>query len=239
MPEAPRHAKLKQPATRQKSATRLWVPVMAAATLTGVAAAFAFLPGVSPAPRHATARAASAQAVTAAASSGSDVASYQVTAAIHRVTAALEARSFQRIAQQAAARAAQRAARRKHLAALAAARLAQQQAAQQQAAQSPPPPSPSPSSTPTPTPTPTATSAGGDAASSPLGVCIRNAEEGGSYAWGPGNGGGAYQFQLGTWETYGGAASEYGVAGPAYQDQIFDNAIAAGGASNWTAYDGC
>ena len=70
-------------------------------------------------------------------------------------------------------------------------------------------------------------------------VCIRNAEEGGSYAWGPGNGGGAYQFALGTWEKYGGAASEFGVAGPAYQDQIFDNAINAGGASNWTAYDGC
>jgi hypothetical protein len=44
---------------------------------------------------------------------------------------------------------------------------------------------------------------------------------------------------LGTWETYGGAASQYGVAGPAYQDQIFNNAIAAGGASNWTNYDGC
>ena len=80
---------------------------------------------------------------------------------------------------------------------------------------------------------------GGDAAHSALGICIRNAEEGGSYAWGPGNGGGAYQFQLGTWEKYGGAASEYGVAGAAYQDQIFDNAIAAGGASNWTLYDGC
>ena len=77
------------------------------------------------------------------------------------------------------------------------------------------------------------------AARSPLGICIRNAEEGGSYAWGPGNGGGAYQFALGTWEKYGGAASEYGVAGPAYQDQIFDNAVAAGGASNWTSYDGC
>ena len=79
----------------------------------------------------------------------------------------------------------------------------------------------------------------GDAAHSPLGICIRNAEEGGSYAWGPGNGGGAYQFLLGTWETYGGAASEFGVAGPAYQDQIFDNAIAAGAASSWTNYDGC
>jgi hypothetical protein len=79
----------------------------------------------------------------------------------------------------------------------------------------------------------------GDAAHSALGICVRNAEEGGSYAWGPGNGGGAYQFVLSTWERYGGAASEYGVADPAYQDRIFDNAVAAGGASNWTNYDGC
>lgn len=101
--------------------------------------------------------------------------------------------------------------------------------ARQQAAQAPAP-SPSQSAPP---------SSGTDAASSPLGICIRNAEEGGSYAWGPGNGGGAYQFLLSTWEAYGGAASQYGVAGPAYQNQIFDNAIAAGGASNWTNYDGC
>ncbi len=103
-------------------------------------------------------------------------------------------------------------------------------AAQQQAAAQP---GPAPSAAPAPS------SGGGDAASSPLGICIRNAEEGGSYAWGPGNGGGAYQFLLGPWEKYGGAASQYGVAGPAYPDQIFDNAIAAGGAANWTSYDGC
>jgi hypothetical protein len=123
-----------------------------------------------------------------------------------------------------------RAAGHRHRAAPAA-RHPQQQTAQQA----------QPTATPTaaqPTPASTASS-GGDAASSPLGICIRKAEEGGSYAWGPGNGGGAYQFLLGTWEKYGGAASEYGVAGPAYQDRIFDNAIAAGGASNWTAYDGC
>jgi len=104
-----------------------------------------------------------------------------------------------------------------------------------------------PSATPTPSASPSAgvaasppvTSGGGDAAHSALGDCIRNAEEGGSYAWGPGNGGGAYQFDESTWENYGGAASEFGAAGAAYQDQIFDNAIAAGGASNWTDYDGC
>jgi hypothetical protein len=134
--------------------------------------------------------------------------------------------------------------RRKYLARLAAVRLAKKQAAQQaaqqaakQAAQAAAKPTPTP--TPAPAASSTTTSSGTDAAHSALGVCIRNAEEGGSYAWGPGNGGGAYQFVLGTWETYGGAASQYGVAGPAYQDQVFNNAIAAGGASNWTAYDGC
>jgi hypothetical protein len=110
-------------------------------------------------------------------------------------------------------------------------KLAQERAAQRQAAAQQPSPAPS-------SPPPNL-SAGSDPAHSALGICIRNAEEGGSYAWGPGNGGGAYQFAIGTWEAYGGAASEFGVAGPAYQDQIFDNAIAAGGASNWTAYDGC
>jgi membrane protein involved in colicin uptake len=137
-------------------------------------------------------------------------------------------------------RVADRTIRRKYLARLAAARVAKKKAAakaaaqaaaaaQQQAAAKP-----AASASPAPS-----TTSSTDAAHSPLGICIRNAEEGGSYAWGPGNGGGAYQFVLGTWENYGGAASEFGVAGPAYQDQIFDNAIAAGGASNWTAYDGC
>jgi hypothetical protein len=131
-------------------------------------------------------------------------------AAMHHDVAVLEYR---------AARRASIAARRRHLAALAAARQAQ---------------SPAPGSSTAPP-----SSGGANAADSSLGVCIRDAEEGGSYAWGPGNGGGAYQFELSTWERYGGAASEYGVAGPAYQDQVFDNAIAAGGASNWTDYDGC
>jgi len=143
-----------------------------------------------------------------------------VTADVRRTVVARMIRESARVAQ------------RRHLAKLAAARRARRQAAQQQAAAQPSP-SPTPSAAPAPS------GGGGDAASSPLGICIRNAEEGGSYAWGPGNGGGAYQFALGTWEKYGGAASEYGVAGPAYQDQIFDNAIATGGASNWTSYDGC
>ena len=206
MPAAPRHAKPSKPVTRRGA------PVAAAATLTGVAAAFVFLHGGSAAagPSHGT-------KPTMAAMSG--FTSDYVTADVKRTVVASMIRRSARAAQ------------RRHLAKLAAARRARRQAAQQAAAQPSPAPTPSAALAPS--------SGGGDAASSPLGVCIRNTEEGGSYAWGPGNGGGAYQFLLGTWEKYGGAASEYGVAGPAYQDQIFDNAIAAGGASNWTSYDGC
>ena len=207
MPAAPRHAKPSKPATRRGA------PILAAATLAGVAAAFVFLHGGSAAagPSH------DAMPVKSAMSGFT---SDYVTVDVRRGVIA-------RMIRESA-----RAAERRHLAKLAAARRARRQAAQQQATAQPSP-SPTPSAAPAPS------SGGGDAASSPLGICIRNAEEGGSYAWGPGNGGGAYQFLLGTWEKYGGAASEYGVAGPAYQDQIFDNAIAAGGASNWTSYDGC
>jgi hypothetical protein len=209
MPAAPRHAEPRKPAIR------FGAPVVAAATLAGVAAAFVFLHGGSAAPRP------SRHAIEAT-STESGLTDYGVTTAFRRYVATLETRMVRRT---------RTAARLRHLAALAATRHAQQQAP----AQPSPPPNPNPS----PTPTPVPSSGGGNAASSPLGICIRNAEEGGSYAWGPGNGGGAYQFLLSTWEAYGGAASEYGVAGPAYQDQIFDNAIAAGAASMWTNYDGC
>src|SRR6266568_8885167 len=217
MPAASRHAKPKSPATK------FGAPVAAAATLSGVAAAFVFLHNGSAAagPSHHTI-AVTSTTRTSTASRGSGVTSDQMTTVVRHDAAALETRM---------ARLTRMAARRRHLAAVAAARQARQQAAAQ-----PPPPSPSPTPSSSPAPAP---SGGGDAAHSALGICIRNAEEGGSYAWGPGNGGGAYQFLIGTWEHYGGAASQYGVAGPAYQDQIFDNAIAAGGASNWTNYDGC
>jgi hypothetical protein len=207
MPAAPRHAKPSTPATKRGA------PIVAAAALAGVAAAFVFLHSGT-----ATARP-SHDAMPVTSTTSSSTSDY--------LTADMSRRVIARMIRESA-----RAAQRRHLARLAAARRARRQAAQQQAAAQPSP-SPTPSAAPAPS------SGGGDAASSPLGICIRNAEEGGSYAWGPGNGGGAYQFLLGTWEKYGGAASEYGVAGPAYQDQIFDNAIAAGGASNWTSYDGC
>jgi hypothetical protein len=221
MPGASRHAKPKAP---KSPVIRFGAPAAAAAAaLAGVAAAFVFVHGGSAvaAPSHHAA----AGYAAAGRSTAPVVTDEQLATAVHRQVAVAESHKL------AVLRAA---ARRKHLAALAAARLARQQAAAQASAS----PSPSPSSSPSPSPAPSLSSSG-NAAASPLGICIRNAEEGGSYAWGPGNGGGAYQFAQGTWETYGGSASEYGVAGPAYQDQIFDNAIAAGGASNWTAYDGC
>jgi hypothetical protein len=151
----------------------------------------------------------------------------RVTTAVRSDVAAAKAGTAAKLTAQRVRHAQQQAARQQ----AARQQAAQQQAAQQQAQQAAAPP---PSAAPPPP-----SSGGGDPAHSALGTCIRNAEEGGSYAWGPGNGGGAYQFVLGTWEAYGGAASEFGVAGPAYQDQIFDNAVNAGGASNWTAYDGC
>jgi LysM repeat protein len=50
---------------------------------------------------------------------------------------------------------------------------------------------------------------------------------------------GLYQFSASTWEEYGGSASDFGNASVAEQNQVFDNALAAGGQSNWSAYDGC
>jgi LysM repeat protein len=50
---------------------------------------------------------------------------------------------------------------------------------------------------------------------------------------------GLYQFSEGTWEAYGGSASSFGNASVSEQNQVFNNAIAKGGESNWSAYDGC
>ena len=222
MPGAPRHSR---PRSTRKPALRVGVPVLAAATLAGVAAAFVFLSGGSPG----AVAAQSPHSVVSVTSKTSSLASDDMMFHMQHVIAARTVRDTARTI------------RRKYLAGLAAAQLAKKQAAQQAAKQAAKQAAQQAAAQPTPTPSPAAssTSSGSDPAHSSLGVCIRNAEEGGSYAWGPGNGGGAYQFQIGTWEKYGGAAGEFGVAGPAYQDQIFDNAINAGGASNWTAYDGC
>jgi Transglycosylase-like domain/LysM domain len=50
---------------------------------------------------------------------------------------------------------------------------------------------------------------------------------------------GLYQFSASTWAAYGGNPADFGNAGVSEQNQVFDNALAAGGQSNWSAYDGC
>jgi LysM repeat protein len=50
---------------------------------------------------------------------------------------------------------------------------------------------------------------------------------------------GLYQFSASTWAAYGGNPGDFGHASVAEQNQVFSNAIAAGGASNWAPYDGC
>jgi len=50
---------------------------------------------------------------------------------------------------------------------------------------------------------------------------------------------GLYQFSASTWAAYGGSAASFGHASVAEQNQVFNNAIAQGGQSNWSPYDGC
>ncbi len=83
---------------------------------------------------------------------------------------------------------------------------------------------------------PAATYSGG----SGLQQCIISAESGGnSQVMNASGHYGLYQFSASTWQAYGGSAGSFGNASVAQQNQVFNNAIAAGGASNWTPYDGC
>ncbi len=50
---------------------------------------------------------------------------------------------------------------------------------------------------------------------------------------------GLYQFSASTWAEYGGNPADFGNASVAEQNQVFENAMAAGGESNWAPYDGC
>ena len=50
---------------------------------------------------------------------------------------------------------------------------------------------------------------------------------------------GLYQFSASTWAAYGGSSSDFGHASAAEQHQVFANAMAQGGQSNWAPYDGC
>jgi hypothetical protein len=50
---------------------------------------------------------------------------------------------------------------------------------------------------------------------------------------------GLYQFAYSTWVAYGGNPADFGHASVAEQNQVFANALARGGQSNWSPYDGC
>jgi LysM repeat protein len=87
--------------------------------------------------------------------------------------------------------------------------------------------------------TSTATYTGGTPGGS-FGSCVVAAESGGnSQVMNSSGHYGLYQFSESTWEEYGGSASDFGNASAGEQNQVFANALAAGGQSNWSAYDGC
>ena len=50
---------------------------------------------------------------------------------------------------------------------------------------------------------------------------------------------GLYQFSEPTWVAYGGPAADFGHASVSEQNRVFASALAAGGESNWSPYDGC
>jgi hypothetical protein len=71
-------------------------------------------------------------------------------------------------------------------------------------------------------------------------ACVIAAESGGnSQVMNSSGHYGLYQFSASTWAAYGGNPGDFGNATVAEQNQVFENAMAAGGASNWAPYDGC
>jgi hypothetical protein len=87
--------------------------------------------------------------------------------------------------------------------------------------------------------TPTAAYTGGAPGGS-FGACVIARESGGNAQIMNGTGHyGLYQFSAGTWAAYGGNPADFGNASVAEQNQVFANALAAGGESNWAPYDGC
>jgi LysM repeat protein len=84
------------------------------------------------------------------------------------------------------------------------------------------------------------TSYSGAGAGGSFGQCVIAAESGGQAQVMNGSGHyGLYQFSASTWAEYGGNPADFGDASVAEQNQVFANAIASGGESNWSAYDGC
>ena len=50
---------------------------------------------------------------------------------------------------------------------------------------------------------------------------------------------GLFQFSASTWAAYGGSPADFGHASASEQEAVFNTAMAQGGESNWSPYDGC
>jgi LysM repeat protein len=73
-----------------------------------------------------------------------------------------------------------------------------------------------------------------------FGACVVSRESGGQPQIMNSSGHyGLYQFSASTWAEYGGNPADFGNASVAEQNQVFANALAAGGEYNWAPYDGC
>jgi LysM repeat protein len=73
-----------------------------------------------------------------------------------------------------------------------------------------------------------------------FGACVVARESGGNpQIWNPSGHWGLYQFSAATWAAYGGNPADFGSAGVAEQNAVFATALAQGGQSNWSPYDGC
>ena len=73
-----------------------------------------------------------------------------------------------------------------------------------------------------------------------FGACVVARESGGnSQVMNSSGHYGLYQFSASTWAAYGGSSADFGHASVGEQNQVFANALAAGGESNWAPYDGC
>ena len=73
-----------------------------------------------------------------------------------------------------------------------------------------------------------------------FGACVMSRESGGySQVMNSTGHYGLYQFSASTWAAYGGNPADFGHATVAEQEQVFSNALATGGQSNWSPYDGC
>jgi LysM repeat protein len=87
---------------------------------------------------------------------------------------------------------------------------------------------------------PAATSWSGAYPGGAFGACVVARESGGNPQVMNATGHyGLYQFSASTWAAYGGNPGSFGNASVAEQNQVFANALAQGGQSNWSPYDGC